>query len=513
MRCLLPFLVGLFATCLLHGATPYSPPRFIDPDRVRRLRAVLPRLDALYEAHAASNHIPGFVYGVVVDGELVHRHASGVAEVASGRPVTVSTRFRIASMSKSFTAAAILRLRDAGKLSLEDPVSRHLPEFRRVKPPSSDSPTVTIRHLLRMSGGFPQDDPWGDRKLAETDAQLEALVREGLTFSNPPGIRWEYSNLGYTLLGRIVTRVARMPYQRFVTREILRPLGMTNTVYEIDAVPASELALGYRWQDGAWLAEPMLHDGAWGAMGGMVTTLDDFARYAAFHLDAWPPRDGVEAAPLSRATRREMHRPWEVVSVPNDLVDLEGKPVARVAGYSTGLSWNQDSRNVVWVRHAGGLPGFGSEFRFLPDHGVALIAFGNRTYAPMTAANIQAMEVLLGAARLPARTVVPSPILEQRAAQLARLLRDWDSSADRGALASNFFLDHPESEWRRRCAEWLAKTGPVVEVTPLIADNQLRGRFRLRGEGGSIEVFLTLMPEKDPKVQEVTLKFLEAGSK
>jgi CubicO group peptidase (beta-lactamase class C family) len=511
MRCFLLFLASWVANVVLHGATPYTPPRFEDPDRVRRIREVLPRLDALYADHAATNHIPGYVYGVLVDGELIHRRAAGVAETASGRPVGLSTRFRIASMSKSFTAAAILRLRDLGKLSLEDPVSRHLPEFRRVKAPTADSPVITIRHLLRMSGGFPQDDPWGDRKLAETDAQLDALVREGLTFSNPPGIRWEYSNLGYTLLGRIVTRVARMPYQRYVTREILQPLGMTNTVYEIDAVPSGELAHGYRWQDGAWLAEPMLHDGAWGAMGGMVTTLDDFARYAAFHLDAWPPRDEPDRAPLRRATRREMHRPWEVVTVPTDLSDLEGKPVARAAGYSTGLSWNQDSRGIIWVRHAGGLPGFGSEFRFLPDHGVALIAFGNRTYAPMTAANVKAMEVLVGAARIPARTVVPSPILARRAGQVARLLQDWDSAADREALASNFFLDHPETEWRRKCGELLAKTGPIVEVTPLTAENQLRGRFRLRGAKGSVEVFLTLMPEKEPKVQEVTVTFREPG--
>lgn len=504
------FLLMFLGAALAVAQQPYSPPRFEDPERLARIRAVLPQLDALYHDHAGTNHLPGFVYGVVVDGQLVHVHTGGLAEVETGRPVTPATRFRIASMSKSFTAAAILKLRDAGKLSLEDPVAKHLPEFRKVVPPTADSPVVTIRHLLRMSGGLPQDDPWGDRKLAETDAQLDALVGQGLTFSNPTGIRWEYSNLGYALLGRIVTRVSHQPYQKFITREILRPLGMTNTVYEIDAVPANDLAHGYRWEHGRWQPEPMLHDGAWGAMGGLVTTVADFSRYVAFHLDAWPPRDGADTGPLRRATRREMHRPWEVVSVPADFTDLAGQPIARVAGYSTGLSWNQDARGIIWVRHAGGLPGFGSEYRFLPDHGVGLIAFANRTYAPMTPVNLRAMELLVESARIPARVVVPPPFLVHRAEQLARILRDWNAADVADALAPNVFLDRSPEDWRAESRGLLEKTGPITGTTPLVAENQLRGRFQLLGEHGVIEVSLTLMPERDPKIQEVKVLFREA---
>jgi len=509
MRFLLLFLGAVLAA----AQQPYTPPRFEDPDRLDRIQSVLPQLDELYRLHAATNRIPGFVYGVVADGHLVHLHAEGLADVESGRPVTLGTRFRVASMSKSFTAAAILKLRDAGKLSLEDPVSKHLPEFRKVVPPTSDSPVITIRHLLRMSAGFPQDDPWGDRKLAETDAQLDALVAQGLTASNPNGVRWEYSNLGYALLGRIVTRVRGEPYQRYIAREILRPLGMTNTVYEIDAVPPKELALGYRWEHERWIAEPMLHDGSWGAMGGLVTTLTDFSRYVAFHLDAWPPRDDTESGPLRRATRREMHRPWEVVSVPADFTDLAGQPIARVAGYSTGLSWNQDSRGIIWVRHAGGLPGFGSEYRFLPDHGVGLIAFANRTYAPMTAVNARAMEILIEKARIPARVVVAPPFLVRRAGQLARILQDWNALDVRDALASNLFLDRSEEDRRIESQEMLLRAGKVVAVEPVEALNQLRGTFRIRGERGVIEVFFTLMPEKDPKVQELKLTFRDGAGK
>ena len=474
--------------------------------RMERIRALLPQLDALYEAHATSNHIPGYIWGLVVDGRLLHVRAAGMARVEPDQPVTPATRFRIASMSKSVTAAAVLQLRDAGKLSLEDPVSKHLPEFQKVQPATPDSPTLTVRHLLRMSGGFPQDDPWGDRKLAETDAQLDALVARGLTAASPTGTRWEYSNLGYALLGRIVTRVAREPYQAYITRRILKPLGMTNTVYEWDKVPADPLALGYRWEDERWKPEPLLHDGSWGAMGGLITTLEDFARYSAFHLEAWPPREGADTGPLKRSTRREMHRPWEVISVVQDLHDSEGHSVARVAGYSAGLSWNQDQRGLIWVRHAGGLPGFGSEFRFLPDHGIALIAFANRTYAPMSAANHKAMELLINEAKIPTRPAEGHPTLFRRSEELATLLtRDWTPEALHVALAPNVFLDHSLETWRRETRALLEQLGPIRDRSPLVPDNRLRGHFRLIGETRSLEVFLTLTPEATPRIQEIKL--------
>jgi len=479
--------------------------------RLQRLKDLLPRLDALYAEHAVSNHIPGHVWGLVVDGRLVHVRASGLASVEPARAVTPDTRFRIASMSKSLTAAAILRLRDEGRLSLEDPVSKHLTEFRKARPATTDSPPPTLRHLLRMSAGFPQDDPWGDRKLAETDAQLDALVARGLTPASPTGTRWEYSNLGYAVLGRVITRVAREPYQAYITRRILQPLGMTNSVYAWDKVPADRLALGYRWEDERWKAEPMLGDGSWGAMGGLITTLEDFARYAAFHLDAWPPREEADTGPLRRSTRREMHRPWEVISVLQDLQDAAGRPVARVAGYSAGLSWNQDQRGVLWVRHAGGLPGFGSEFRFLPDHGIALIAFANRTYAPMSAANHKAMELLVNEARIPARPAEGHPTLFRRAEELATLLTgDWRPEALHAALAPNVFLDHSLETWRRETRALLEQMGPIRDREPLVPENRLRGRFRLIGERQSLEVFLTLTPEATPRIQEIKLT-LQAG--
>ena len=102
------------------------------------------------------------------------------------------TVFRIASMTKSFTAMAILKLRDEGKLSLDDPVERYVPELKALAYPTSDSPRTTIRHLLSHAAGFPEDNPWGDQQLSVADDQMSAMMRAGIPFSNAPGIAYAY---------------------------------------------------------------------------------------------------------------------------------------------------------------------------------------------------------------------------------------------------------------------------------------------------------------------------------
>lgn len=505
MRCLFLFL--LFRLGSLLAGPSYSPPAFTDPDRRARVESLLPRIDSLYRTYATNQHLPGMVYGVMLDGRLLHIGTHGVANLESGQPVTRHTRFRIASMTKSFTALAILKLRDAGRLQLEDPIERHIPQFRRSRTLTTDSPRVTVRHLLGMSGGFPQDDPWGDRRLADTVAELEGLVSTGLQYSNPPGTTWEYSNLGYALLGHVITRVTGRPYQEYITRELLRPLGMTNTVWEYSRVPADQLALGYRWQQEQWIPEPILHDGTFGAMGGLITPIDDFARYVAFHLDAWPPRDAHETGPVRRATVREMHRPATMILVQGDTNSPAGRPLpARANGYGSGLAWSQDSKGIVRLRHAGGLPGFGSEYRFLPDHGLAVICFANLTYAPATAINAQVADVLLDEARLEPRALPPSPWLRKRADQLARLLQSWTPADLADALSSNVFLDRAQSDWESLMKEHLARIGTVRAMGPLRPINQLRGRFLLEGERGNLDVFFTLTPEAEPRIQEIRVE-------
>ncbi len=487
-------------------------PRFTDVSARRAaFDALLPEIDREFRDYAAKKSYPGLVWGLVLDGELVHRGAVGFANVDKKIPAAADTRFRIASMTKSFTALAILQLRDAGKLTLSDPVANYVPELARTAPLTTDAPPITIRHLLTMSPGFPEDNPWGDRQLADTVAEFQAFLRDGLALSNAPGVAFEYSNLAYALLGQIITRVSGQPYQRHITEKILRPLGMNATAWEFSAVPAAKLALGYRNREGtagAWDPEPLLHDGTYGAMGGLLTTIDDFARYVALHLAAWPPRDDPENPIARRASLREMHLPAMFSGLAAQAKALDGSAQPFVNAYGYGLGWSFDSRGTVRVGHSGGLPGFGSNWRFYPDHGFAVISFANLTYAGTGAVNGKVGDLLIEKARLPRRALPPSPILAARAAQVAQLVQAWEPALAEKIVAENFFLDRPLESWRAHARAALAPAGAIRSVGDVDPENQLRGAFDLIGERGRVRVFFTLTPERDPRVQELRLAFV-----
>lgn len=507
-RSLLLLLLTLLAAAAPVRAQGYAAPVFTDTERQKKIEALLPEIKKIYADFAAEKHAPGFVWGIVLDGKLLRAEALGLANVEKKTPAAANTGFRIASMTKSFTAMAILKLRDAGKLSLDDTVEKHLPEFRKIKPLTADSPKITLRHLLSMGAGFPEDNPWGDRQLGITEAQFDRFLAEGITFSNAPGVAFEYSNLGFALLGRIVTRVAGEPYQRYITREILMPLGMKDTRWEPAEVPAARLALGYRWEDNQWKPERLERDGVYGAMGGLITTAEDFAHYIAFHLAAWPPRDDADTGPVRRATVREMHVAIQPTGLNTAVKTLAGEPNPVASGYGFGLSTSLDSRGVMYARHSGGLPGFGSEYRFFPEYGFGIFSFANVTYAGTGNTNAKVATLLLEKGGLPPRTLPVSAILEQRKAQLVTLLTTWDEKLCAEVLAENFFLDRSRLDWIKHASVTLNQIGTRTGVGELKPLNQLRGTFDIRGDKGRATVFFTLTPETPAKIQAVRLDFL-----
>jgi CubicO group peptidase (beta-lactamase class C family) len=369
------------ATSVTGQAAPAAPPAaFADRDRVAKLSSAFGDIDRAFQAFAEREHIPGAVWGIVIDGRLAHVGVTGYRDVAAKSPVDSGTIFRIASMTKSFTALAILKLRDEGKLSLDDPAEKWVPELRGLKYPTTDSPKITIRHLMSHAEGFPEDNPWGDQQLAVTDEEMNRMMRAGIPFSNAPGVAYEYSNYGFAILGRIVTKASGMPYRRYIGQTILRPLGMTSTTLEPREVPAARIAQGYRWEDEQWKLEPQLPDGAFGAMGGMLTSTRDLGVYVGMMLGAWPPRDGAETGPVKRATLREMQqihrpRPASVTRTANGALALSS------GGYGYGLGISGDCNFAHIVAHSGGLPGFGSLMRWLPEHGVGIIAGRSRAAA------------------------------------------------------------------------------------------------------------------------------------
>ena len=216
--------------------------------------AVFADVDRAMENYRLDAHIPGMVWGIVQDGQLVHVKGAGVQDIDTKRPVNADTLFRIASMTKAFTALSILKLRDEGKLALDAPAETYVPELRGWKYPTDDSPKIRVRELLTHTAGFVTDDPWGDRQTPLAESEFTRLLHDGVPFTRPPATAMEYSNLGYALLGRIIANVSGQPYKDFVQGSLFTPLGMAATGYDVAAAPQERRALGYRWEDNTWKA-------------------------------------------------------------------------------------------------------------------------------------------------------------------------------------------------------------------------------------------------------------------
>jgi CubicO group peptidase (beta-lactamase class C family) len=497
----------------LAGSTA-APAAFADPQRVAKLSAAFPEIDRLMRAFAERSRVPGIAYGIVVDGRLAHVGTAGYREVPSRAPVDTSTVFRIASMTKSFTAVAILQLRDAGLLSLDDPAERYVPELAGLRYPTADAPKITIRDLLSHSAGFPEDNPWGDQQLAATDAEMSSMMRGGIPFSTAPGTGYEYSNFGYAILGRIVANVSGMPYPKYVTERVLLPLGMTSTTLEASAVPPGRLAHGYRLRYGEWIEEPALPDGAFGPMGGMLTSVSDLSRWVGFMLDAWPPRDGAERGPLRRASVREMQQVARYSGASAVRDSAAGTTALTAAGYGYGLVVRQTCLFRTLVSHSGGLPGFGAQMRWLPEHGVGIVTMGNLTYTGWGAPIEQALAILSRTGGLEPRVPQPAPVLVQRQEQVTRLVARWDDSLADSLAAMNLYLDEPK-ERRRVAIERLVRQagGECRAEGAIAAENALRGRWRMRCRDSDLGVSITLAPTEPARVQLLEVEPLARGER
>ncbi|MFM9910540.1 MAG: serine hydrolase domain-containing protein [Chitinophagaceae bacterium] len=491
--------------------TTYQAPLFTDAARAEKIKAIIPIIDSLYKSSAKINHFPGLAYGIIVDGKLIYSGNYGYTDIEKKIPVTSSSLFRIASMSKSFTAMAILKLRDEGKLNLDDPAYLYLPALKNLKYPTADAPLITIRHLLTHSAGFPEDNPWGDRQLADTDKDLMEFIGRQISFSNPPGIAYEYSNLGFALLGKIVTNVSGKRYQDYIKENIWLPLGMKTSEWEYANVAPEKLAHGYRWLNEKWNEETLLHDtpdGSWGAMGSMISSIDEFATYMSFHLSAWPPSNAAETGPVRRSSVREMQHPWRFNALNPNYKYTDGRNCPVASAYCYGLGWLRDCDGKIYIAHSGGLPGFGSQWRIMPDYGIGVVAFANRTYAGVGGVNMQVLDTIIKLAGLTPRSIPGSKILEQRKNELVKLLPDWNNADKAGIFAENFFPDYPIDTLKKYSKELFTKAGKIISVKEMKAENQLRGSFILEGERTNIEIYFTLSPENPALIQEYSIKEL-----
>ena len=478
--------------------TTATPP----PAAPATIESLAPRIDALFRQFQQDAHAPGIVWGIVRDGRIVHLGASGVQDNETRRPVTRETLFRIASMSKAFTALAILKLRDEGRLSLDALAETYVPELRGWRYPTSDSPRIRVRDLLSHIGGFVTDDPWGDRQTPLPEDAFTEMLRNGVPFTRSPQTAYEYSNFGYALLGRIVTNVSGRPYADYIREEIMLPLGMASSGYDVGAVPQDRRALGYRWENDAWLREPDMAPGAFGAMGGVVTSADDYARWVAFLLSAWPARDGAELGPVGRSSVRELAQGANFPS-------LGGRPGVHGAGcpqavtYGMGMRVAFDCELRSTLSHGGGYPGYGSFLLLLPEQGIGLFAFANRTYGAPVAPIWDAADELQEAGLLTAPALPVSEPLAATYAAAGAMFRAGSLAPGRDRLAMNFLMDRTAENWAREFARLKSEVGECETDAPITATGALAGRFQWLCERARLDGQLLLAPTNPPTIQSL----------
>jgi CubicO group peptidase (beta-lactamase class C family) len=340
---------------------PIYPPA--DADKILPTRAAVERMIA---ADVARLKLPSLSFGVVTRGGLVYFLGFGARD-GEGTAVTQESVFRIGSITKTITGMAILKLRDEGKLGLDDPVVKYVPELAEAREPTTDSGPIRIRHLVTHSSGLPRLGKldYGDaHEVTRTELRLAA---ESTVLDYAPGTRTVYSNLAMALAGLIVARVSGERYRAYVERNVLAPLGMTHTVWDPEAVPPGLLAKGWAAKDGVFGGcGPHWRLGAAEAMGGLYSNVADMARYVAFHLSAWPARDGADAGPLQRSTVRESHL-TAGFTFPG--------------GESFGVNWilRDDPSLGHVVFHNGGTEGYHATIWMVPERGVGVVALGPAT--------------------------------------------------------------------------------------------------------------------------------------
>lgn len=366
--------------------------------------------------------------------------------------------YRIASMTKSFTAATIGSLAAEG-LDLDTPLVRILADLE-----GTSIADRTCRQALTMGTGFTKDDPWADRMEAMTTAELIAYLKRGAVPIAPADTGYEYSNLGYALLGLVVESVTGRSFIDTTTAEVLAPLGLTRTGFDVADFP--DLAPGIRLdRHGRGHPAELTGPGVFSPIGGLISTVNDIDVWMDAHLDALEvgAPAGGEALPAGSWSRiltdnQQSHRLIEV---------QRSEHHAESVSYGFGLQPRLDSRFGRVVCHSGGYPGYGSHMRWFPDLGMSIVVLGNTTYYPAERVVRDAVDAGWASATgnpevRPTRTstAAPAPRLpvakqqSETVLRAANLVIDFDEAVADELFAPNMDLDEPRTERRERFAAW-----------------------------------------------------------
>ena len=449
-----------------------------------RVREATALLDKWLDAQRAYQRIPSLTGAVVHDQTIVWQGASGYSNIEGKVAATPSTLYSICSISKLFTSIGVMQLRDQGSLRLDDPVGKHLDWFniKRTHPQAGE---ITIEGLLTHASGLPREAAfpyWSAPNFVFPTRQqvIDALSSEETLY--PPETFFQYSNLGLTLAGEIVSAASKEPYAGYVRAHILSPLGLTSTYPEIPTQEAGKrMAVGYGplTRDGTRATLPLFTAKGIAPAAGYASTALDLARFAEWQFRLLA-KGGTEV--LDANTLREMQRvhfvdpSWETT-------------------WGLGFSVNRSADNKTFVGHGGSCPGYQTQLSMQMDEQIATVAMSN------------GMDVSAGA--------------------LARGMYDIISPAIKAALADSLhkitaldpslspYLGTYANAWRGE-TEVIAWEGNLAVVS-LPSDAPVRGLTKLRKVGehtfrrvrsdGKLAEVWTFAVGSDGRVTQYTMNY------
>jgi CubicO group peptidase (beta-lactamase class C family) len=398
--------------------------------------AALEAFDRFLREQQAERRLPSLSAAVVCRGDVVWADAVGLADVEEERAPTTEDSYMVGSITKTFTAAAIMQLRDAGELDLDDPIGAHLPDAVLSRP--------TLRRMLAHISGLQREVPgevWERLEFPDRDGLLRAYDEAEEVLG--PGERWHYSNLAYSLLGEVVARRSGQDYERYVEERLLEPVGLRRTTWR-RTEPAARGYYVEPWGD-AVRREPLVEKGAVAATGALWSTPSDLCRWAAFLAE---PDEAV----LSRRAAEEMHA-----------LQVMADPKGWNLGWGLGLMLFRRGDRIL-AGHGGATIGFRAGFAYARTEGIGAAALTNASTGMESEVAVelavQALEALPAAVE-PWRPGRPAP------AELEPLLGSWWTEGQEVVL-----------RYRDGALQLVHPALPHVEPSVFESDGE-RDRFRV----------------------------------
>jgi D-alanyl-D-alanine carboxypeptidase len=407
------------------------------------------------ESKIAYRGTPGMAVGIVVDQQLIWFHGFGYSDVAKQIPMTEDTQFRVASITKPFTSTAILQLRDAGKLRLNDPIEKYLPWFKLHSEVPGVQP-ITIWDLLTHTAGLPRESDfpyWTDDQFPTHEEMLHRLEQQDAIYA--PETRWKYSDLGFALAGEIVTAVSGEPYEKYVQEHILYPLGMRSSGFSSTIQDAPRLAIGYgrRMPDGSRAQIPFIAAHAMDPAAGLTSSVKDLAQFVMLQFRGGT-NEGANPV-LAPASLRAMHR-------------VQWLHADWSSGDSLGFSiQHTDSADIV--SHGGTFKGYKTNISFVPEAKMGVIVLTNADDGDPSSYTKQFFQVvapeIIKAMRSPRRDVAADPAWNKFVGHYRNSWSDTDVLVVDGSLV----LVDPQSPDARHSYAQLVPAG--VNTFTLSSDN------------------------------------------